>query len=110
MGLSVSLYSAQCPHCLRRDLLYHDNITHNVRPMAIEAGVYEPLWREPPPTASGLIEPLREAIRRIEHDASRYVALQTPNGFGTQRDFEEFLDNLMAACVENPDAVVLVSV
>lgn len=60
MSLDVELISHEkkaCPHCggailvgeggqaLDPAVIYSDNITHNLRGMAREAGIYEALWR-----------------------------------------------------------------
>jgi len=91
--------------------LYHANITHNLNKMAERAGFYKALWR---PDENGierareLIAPLLLGIERLRSDPEHYRTLNAENGWGTYDDFVPWLESLIAACTEHPEARVRV--
>lgn len=90
--------------------LYDDNITHNLVKMAAEAGVYEALWRPEEigiTTASELIEPLTEGLKRLKSDPAHYQKLNPANGWGNYWNLVAFVTDYLAACKEHPKASVL---
>ena len=91
------------------NILYTDNITHNLTPMASEARLYRPLWRPEEigiGRASGLIKPLAGGLDRLYSDPDRYKALNPPSGWGSYEVFVEFVTNYLAACQAHPEAAV----
>ena len=81
--------------------------------MARAAGIYEHLWRPHEmgiETAGQLIEPLERGISLMKQDPQRFRALDSPNGWGTYRDFLPWLETLLQACRDYADAKVDVSV
>jgi hypothetical protein len=92
--------------------VFDANITHNLAPMAREAGIYQHLWRPEElniETASELIAPLREAIELLESDPDRFKELDAPNGWGTYENFVQFVRECLQACIDNPSASVYAS-
>lgn len=92
--------------------IYQGNITHNLNKMAGMAGIYAVVWRPDEndiKEASDLIEPLTQAIARLEADPEKYKALNPPNGWGTYEDLLNFLKKYLQACKDNPMAVVRAS-
>lgn len=92
--------------------IYSDNITHNLGPMAKEAGIYMHLWRPDEielTKASELIEPLRTGLALLKSDPVRFGQLDSPNGWGLYVHFVPFVENYLRACEENPDADIEVS-
>lgn len=88
------------------------SITHNLNRMAEEAGVYKHLWRPEElglTHAKELIDPLRQAIAKMEKNPDQFRKFDAPNGWGTYPDLLRFLRNYLAACIENPDAVIRAS-
>ena len=88
------------------------NITHNLGKMANEAGIYEIVWRPGEvgiKTAGQLIEPLRAGIELMAGDPVRFMAFDSPNGWGLYENFLPWLRRYLAACEEYPDAGVGVS-
>ena len=87
--------------------IFDRNITHNLIKMAAEAGIYECLW-EPQETgyktAAELIEPLREGLRKLKTNPEHFQQFNASNGWGTYEDFVPFVEAVLAACEENPDA------
>lgn len=61
-------------------------------------------------TASTLIEPLRTAIRTMEDDPQRFIAMEDGNnGWGSYETVLPWLRSILDACIEHPDARVYVS-
>jgi hypothetical protein len=100
---------------LRRDapcVVYDDNITHNLAPMAREAGIYEHLWRPDElgiNTAIQLIEPLEQGLELLRSDPARFKKLDALNRWGVYENLVTFVERYIAACKEHPDASVEVS-
>lgn len=92
--------------------VFDANITHNLGAMAREAGIYEACWRPDEigiTKAAQLIEPLRGAIAAMKDNPERFKKLNSPNGWGTYDGFLPWLEKYLAACEENPGAIVQVS-
>lgn len=87
--------------------VFEINITHNLVAMAVEAGIYELLWKPGEvgvKKAQDLIEPLGKAIEEMANDPERFKKFNPPNGWGTYEIFLEQLQTLYENCVENIDA------
>jgi hypothetical protein len=70
--------------------VYEANITHNLNKMAVEAGIYECLWRPDDigiTKAEQLIEPLTKGLALLKSDPRRFEAFNSPNGWGNVRAF-----------------------
>jgi hypothetical protein len=124
MSLSVYLNGeptskiCACPACGDTHLtekwedLYSDNITHNLVPMAIAAGIYKELWR---PAEIGvykakqLIEPLNNGLKLLKSDPERFQRMNPSNGWGDYKGLVRFVENYLDACREDPEAHVSVS-
>lgn len=92
--------------------VYHANITHNLGPMAEEAGIYKHLWRPEEigvTKASQLIEPLREGLAKMQADPVHFKSFEPENKWGTYDGFVPWISRYIAACEEFPDAEVTVS-
>ena len=92
--------------------VYWRNITHNLGKMAIEAGIYQVMWRPEEQgwtKASQLIDPLRAGLDLLRSDPDRFKRFNPDNGWGSYDGLVEFVDSYLNACVEYPDADVLVS-
>ena len=104
MSLDISLDREHITH-----YSFWANITHNLTAMADEAGIYEIVWR---PEENGithawqLIEPLREAIATMKADPKRFKKHDAGNDWGTYKDFVPWLEEYLAACIEEPGATV----
>ena len=124
MSLDVTLETGgkvlqQCEHCggtgkisLGRTEVYSANITHNLSPMAREAGIYEALWKPEEHNlrkARDLIEPLRAGYARLLANPEHFKKFDSPNGWGLYVHFLPFVHKYLLACEENPDADVSVS-
>lgn len=88
------------------------NLTHNLAPMAAEAGIYKALWRPDEigiVKASQLIEPLCAGLELLRSDPERFKALNPNNGWGNYGNLIEFVTQYLAACEKNRDADVCAS-
>lgn len=105
MSLDVML------RAVREVEVYSSNITHNLGGMAEAAGIYQALWRPEEigiEKAEQLIEPLTRGLERLRAEPERFSAYNSPNGWGLYKNFVPFVERYLAACIENPDAIVSV--
>jgi hypothetical protein len=117
MSLDVYLYNVnKCPHFAgeqpERTQVFSRNITHNLTKMAEALGVYQVVWRPDEAgvlKAGDLIDPLRAAMSAITKDPDVYRQYEAPNGGGRVVHFRDFLREYLAACRNNPNALVEVS-
>ena len=96
------------------EILYTDNITHNMGKMAAEAGVYSFLWRpdeiDPPVTkANELIEPLSKALIEMIKNRKKYERFNPENNWGSYDTLVEFVFRYLQACADYPNADIEVS-
>jgi len=111
MSLDVYLEN-HCTHCGRTEQLYQANITHNLSPMANEAGIRDALWHPESIeiyTAAQLIGPLEAGLSVLKSDRERCEAVAPANGWGTYDGFVRFVKEYLEACKANPTARVSVS-
>lgn len=85
------------------------NITHNLKEMAEEAGIYDVVWR---PEEHGiefahqLIEPLRVGLELLKSDPARFKEFNAPNGWGVYENLVGFVSEYLTACMQYPNAKV----
>lgn len=99
-------------HAVRKTTVYDANITHNLRQMAEEAGLYYCLWRPEEVgiyTAQQLIEPLRTGLNRLISDPEHFKKFNPENGWGDYEGLVTFVSNYLSACEENGDAEISIS-
>ena len=113
MSLNVSLTLDVCPHCGRGDDdVFSANITHNLSRMAAEAGIYEEVWRPEEVgvvSAEQLVSPLTRAIARMKARPDHYRQFNAENGWGLYKHFLPWLEKLLVACAQWPEAKVRTS-
>lgn len=103
MSLDVSL------KVVRPVEIYAGNITHNLNKMAMEAGLYECMWRPEEcgiTKAEQMIGPLTVGLETLKADPEKYSALNPPNGWGSYERLVAFVEAYLRACGENPEADV----
>lgn len=106
--MSLDVYLTE----VRPTEVYSANITHNLTAMAREASIYLALWRPEEiglTRAHQLIEPLTAGLALLKSDRERFEKFNSDNGWGLYEHFVPFVENYLAACVENPNADVSVS-
>lgn len=92
--------------------VFEYNITHNLVPMAREAGLYhvmwhpEMIWIEEPIYAYYLIDGLAEGLKRLKADPDRFIKLNPSNGWGSFQNFVVGVECYLAACKATPNALV----
>jgi hypothetical protein len=92
--------------------LFDINITHNLNTMAGKAGIYKALWR---PDENGwtkakqLVPMLAEGLAKLKADPEYYRQFNAKNGWGTYVYFVPFVEKVLWACAEYPEADVHVS-
>jgi hypothetical protein len=90
--------------------LFEANYTHNAGAMASEAGIYTHIWRPEEldwvHCAGDLIDALRDGIKLMEDDPSRFIALQPDNGWGSYKSFLPWVRNYLNACIRHPKALI----
>ena len=107
MSLDFSL------HAVRSTEVYSGNITHNLGAMANKAGIYKCLWR---PEENGfkkaeqIIPILKTGIEKLKKSPAKYKKYDSPNGWGLYEHFVPFVEEILKACEENPDAEIRSSV
>ena len=131
MSLDVYLYAPRepdepteepctCKECwtvhsrpIPRRRLYNANITHNLNEMAARAGIYTALWRpeelidgQPEITASVLVRFLESGLADMRARPEVYKEYNAKNGWGTYDDFVPWIEKLITACKQYPDAIV----
>ena len=97
---------------MRETESFSANITHNLAPMAREAGIYQHLWRPEEvgiTEARHLVEVLTNALSVMETDPERFKRLNPENGWGDYGGFVNWVRDVRDACVRHPDAKVYAS-
>lgn len=111
MSLDVYLEDNYCPHCERADVVYSANITHNLSTMADMVPLYMHLWRPDEigvTIAQQLIQPLRAGLGRLKENPEIFKKYDSPNGWGTYKNFVPWVEKYLRACEEYPNARVRV--
>ena len=107
MSLEVSL------HELKMTRIFEYNVTHNLGEMADAAGLYECLWRPEKlginAKAKDLIPPLKLGLKKLKENPGEYRKYEPENGWGKYDHLVKFVETYIAACEENPGAVICVS-
>lgn len=106
--MSLDVYLSEMRMCD----VYSANITHNLRDMAIEAGIYQHLWRPEElglTKAGDLIQPLTVGLALLKSDPPRFEKFNSSNGWGLYVHFVPFVEKYLLACIENPNAEIRVS-
>jgi hypothetical protein len=88
--------------------LYSANYTHNIAPMAQAAGIYEALWHPREggfQTAEMLLPILQIGLRELVKDPDFYKQYNPSNGWGDYDSFVKFVEGIVIACIEHPDAI-----
>lgn len=90
-------------------VVFDGNITHNLVPMAREAGLYEALWRPEElnvSVAGGLVDRLELGLEKLKADPERFQKLNPENGWGNYENLVGFVEKYLEACKENRTAKV----
>ncbi len=89
--------------------VFDANYTHNVTSMWRKAGCYRALYESAGAKAHAIIPELRAAVEAMRADPDGFKALDAPNKWGTYETALPWLESVLRACEENPDATIRVS-
>lgn len=114
MSLDVSLhvYVDTGGKSLRDICLFDSNITHNLGHMAEEAGIYRHLWRPEEigvKYAKDIILAVEAGLNLMKDNPERFKKFDPPNGWGSYEHFISWVETYLAACKEDPKAIIEVS-
>jgi hypothetical protein len=113
----------------RTELIYEANITHNLGEMAEKTGIYKAVWRphrlKPDynildgnwdaeheyeknciTLAKEISSIISEGLKLMKSDPERFKKFDSPNGWGTYKDFIPWLEKYLEALENNPDSIV----
>lgn len=109
MSLDFSLYYI----CDNNEIeVFSANITHNLNKMAMEAGIYECLWRPDEHKiifAKNIIHSLEEGLKKLKNKPEYYKQFNAENGWGLYEHFVPFVESVLEACNKYPNAMIKVS-
>jgi hypothetical protein len=114
MSLDLYLYApTKCPHCggslTSGEEIFWQNYTHNVTPMWAKAGVYDALYMSDGRTAKEYVDALEHGVADMVAKPAEYISLNANNGWGTYDTALPWLQKVLIAFKENPEAVIRVS-
>lgn len=96
----------------RPQIIFSYNITHDLGVMAAESGLYECMWHPEKPdveTDADLIPFLELGLERLKSDPNHYESFNLSNGWRSYEGLVKAVTKYLAACKENPDAIIYVS-
>lgn len=88
------------------------NITHNLGEMALKAGIYYALWKPEEIhkyQAKDILPILKNGYELLTKYPDFYKKYNSPNGFGVYEDFLKFVNEVIKACENDPDAYIDIS-
>jgi len=110
MSLDFSLVDPTATY--NADDLYWGNITHNLGKMAGKAGIYKALWRPEEidaTKASDIIPLLEKGLADLKARPEYFKKFDSPNGWGLYIHFVPFVEEVLNACKQYPEAKIDVS-
>lgn len=111
---NIPIAKCECPKCNHEwtdsENVFNFNITHNLKPMAKEAGI-DILWDWDliGKKAWYLIDKLKIALDKMSTNPEHYKQFDSANGWGIYNDFLPWLNELLEACEEYPHAILRIS-
>lgn len=92
--------------------VFDTNITHNLGKMAGKAGIYYALWRPEEKgwtTAKQIKRSLKSGLKKLKEKPDYYKQFNAENGWGMYEHFVPFVEEVLNACEEYPNAIIEVS-
>jgi hypothetical protein len=86
--------------------VFDGNVTSNLVPMWVKAGIYESLYESKGKHAKTIIDPLEHAIKDMEENPEDYKLLNPQNGWGDYYSALKWIKDLLSAAKEHPDSVI----
>ena len=111
--------------------VFSTNITHNLREMANEAGLYEAIWHpyklhkdyfnsdkkewdyaitfkaNHKIKARTIIPYLKKGLKKLKKDPKKYAAFDSANGWGYYEGLVSFVEKYLEACEEYRSSIIL---
>lgn len=116
MGLDIYLtrkkwisYDAGETLTVEYETVYESQITYNLIKMADAAGIYEAVFHPEEigaTKASDIIQILQKGIKDMKTKPEYYKQFDSPNGWGTYKDFLPKVTSYLNACIKYPDAII----
>ena len=94
------------------NILYQDNITHNLAKMAKEAGIYKYIWMPEENNikyAGDLIEYLKDGFCKLIINPKFYREFEPANNWGSYEGLLNFVMGYLEACKKHPKAKIYAS-
>ena len=89
--------------------LFSGNCTHNMQPMWKKAGVLDALYESHGAMAGTIIVVLTQGEQHMREHKHEFLPLEPSNGWGTYAGAMDFLQNVLQACREHPNAIISIS-
>lgn len=92
---------------MRMTPILEKTVTHNMRHMALEAGIYTILWHPEEngyKTAGDIVEILEKGVSDMRDRPDHYKQFDPANGWGSYDDFLPWLEEVLECCKKNHDA------
>jgi len=89
--------------------VFSANITHNLNKMAEAVGIYGALWRPEEngfEKAKDIIDILEKGLIELKSNPAKYKKYDSDNGWGLYVHFVPWVENVLCACKEYPDATI----
>lgn len=92
-----------------RTKIEHFNLTHNLNKMAMQAGLYDCVWRPEENEieyCKQMIDPLIHGINTLKSDPERFKKMNPSNGWGCYENLLETCEKYLEICEKYPDAII----
>ena len=89
--------------------VFEANITHNLTGMASEAGIYKSLWRPEESkwfTGKDIVKNLEKGLKKLKDKPEKFEQFNAPNGWGMYEHFVPFVEEVLDACKQYPNATI----
>jgi hypothetical protein len=102
MSLDVSINNGETE-------VFSKNITHNLKEMWIEAGVYDALYKSEGKTVGDVLPALEKGLGEMIAGPERFEKFDSPNGWGKYKQALPWLQDLVSQFKNHPDGVIELS-
>lgn len=103
MSIDFSLMETQPTEIFSR------NATHNLNKMWKKAGIYDEVYNSEGKEAYKVVKALKVGLQKMVENPEEYQELAPSNGWGTYEGALSFLNDIIEACENNPNAEISIS-
>jgi hypothetical protein len=89
--------------------VFSKNITHNLNHMADAAGIYDVLWEADNKGyiyGKDIVPILKKGLKDLKAKPDHYKQFNSPNGWGMYEHFVPFVEAVLEACKQYPNAYI----